>query len=378
MGHPIGIVVATTQAAAKAGARAVITQYQDLPAILDIESAIAAQSFIEGWGHSVESGNVDAVLAPGGRACDIILEGEVKMGGQEHFYLEPNACIVIPGENDEFTSYASTQCPDKHQRYLSHVLGVPEHKIVVKTKRLGGGFGGKETRSAFVNAACGVAAFHTRQPVRLVLDRDEDMAITGQRHPFMARYKVGVTAQGRILAWDIKFYNNAGNSLDLSGSIMDRALTHCDSVYNIPNLRAQGFVCKTNLPSNTAFRGFGGPQGMVATEHMIDMVARTLNVPIDEIQRINMYKEGDVAPYGQVLEGCRAQACWDRAIQSAGGLEERRNAVRLFNADNRFRKKGLAVTPTKFGISFTTKFLNQAGALVHVYSQGTSLFCLFE
>jgi xanthine dehydrogenase/oxidase len=261
------------------------------------------------------------------------------------------------------------QCPDKHHRYIAHVLGVPQHKVVIRTKRLGGGFGGKETRSGFINAACAIAAFHLHRPCRLVLDRDEDMQMTGQRHPFLARYRAAATPDGRLLAFDITMYNNAGNSLDLSHSIMQRALLTADCVYKIPSYKATGHLCKTNLPTNTAFRGFGGPQGLHITECIMDKLAAALDMPPERLKEINMYQEGDITPYGQALEGCRARACWEWAIQK-GEFEARRKAVDDYNSGNRFRKRGLAVTPTKFGISFTTKFLNQAGALVHIYSQG--------
>ena len=265
------------------------------------------------------------------------------------------------------------QCPDKHHRYIAHCLGIPQHKVVVRTKRLGGGFGGKETRAAFVNAIAALPAYHLRKPVRLVLDRDEDMSLTGHRHPFMARYKAAYTSEGKFLAWDVALYNNAGNSLDLSHSIMDRALLHLDSVYKIPHVRAKGELCLTNLPSNTAFRGFGGPQGMVIAEMIVERVASNLGKLPEEIREINFYEEGDITPFKQALDGFQGRACWDAAIASAGGLTARRESIAEFNALHRFRKRGLAIVPTKFGISFTTKFLNQAGALIHIYQNDGSV-----
>lgn len=370
MGQLLGIVVGETEAAARSGARAVVVEYEDLPAVFDIDDALAAGAFYEGWGHEVKCGDVEAALA----TSQYVIEGEVRMGGQEHFYLEPNAHLVMPGEGGEIMSYSSTQCPEKHQRYIAHALGLPVHKVNVRTKRLGGGFGGKETRAAFLNAAAAVPAHLLNRPVRLVLDRGDDMAITGHRHPFMARYRVGFSADGRFAGWDIDFCSNAGNSLDLSHSIMDRALMSCDSVYHIPAVHARGHICRTNLPSNTAFRGFGGPQGMMTMEHVIDKIARSLGKDPEEIRALNMYREGDVTPYGMILEGCQARACWEGAIESAGGLNARRSAVKAFNKEHRFRKRGIVAVPTKFGISFTTKFLNQAGALVHIYqADGTVL-----
>lgn len=375
VGQPLGIVVGNTELAARAGARAVVVEYEDLPEppVLDIDAARKARSFYDGWGHKVERMSDDDSNKWWNKA-EVVLDSDLRMGGQEHFYLEPNAHLVIPGEGDEILSLSSTQCPEKHQRYIAQVLGIPMHKVMVKTKRVGGGFGGKETRAAFVNAAAAVGAALLRKPVRLVLDRDEDMAITGQRHPFCATYKVGFRKDGRILAWAVEFFSNAGNSLDLSSSIMDRALMSCDSVYNIPCFKAEGFVCKTNLPSNTAFRGFGGPQGMMAVEHMVDRVSRHLNLLPERVRELNMYKEGDTTPYGMRLEGCQALACWHGALERAGGMASRREEIKKYNKVNRFRKRGIAAVPTKFGISFTTKFLNQAGALVHIYQgDGTVL-----
>jgi len=247
------------------------------------------------------------------------------------------------------------------------------HKVKIKTKRIGGGFGGKETRAAFVNAAAAIPAYLLNKPVSLVLDRNIDMGITGHRHPFKATYKAGCNSRGEIVACDICLYCNAGNSLDLSHSVMDRAIISCDSVYNIPNFHAKGVVCKTNLPSNTAFRGFGGPQGMAVMENILDKLSQALSVDINRLKEINMYNEGDVTPYGMVLEGCQAKRCWEEAISSAGGISQRQEKVDSFNAANTCVKRGLAITPTKFGISFTTKFLNQAGALVHIYLDGTVL-----
>ncbi|GFR49634.1 hypothetical protein Agub_g11707 [Astrephomene gubernaculifera] len=368
VGQVIGIVVASSEAAARAGARAVVVGYEELPAVMSIEEAIEAGSFYQDYTGKLECGDVDAAWSQ----CDHIITGTYKLGGQEHFYLEPNNCVVIPQENDEFTLFSSTQAPAKHQKYVASVLGVPAHKVVSKTKRLGGGFGGKETRGIFLHCAAAVPAYHLRRPVRLCLDRDEDMQMTGQRHAFLATYKVGFSAAGRVLAAELDLYNNAGNSHDLSHSIMDRALLHSDCVYKVPNMRVRGHLCRTNQSSNTAFRGFGGPQGLMFAEMWIEQIAKTLNLPDAEVRSLNMYREGDVTHFGQVLEACRARACWEQVLASSE-YERRLQQVATFNLENRWRKRGLAATPTKFGISFTTKFLNQAGALVHVYLDGSVL-----
>ncbi|GFH18707.1 uncharacterized protein HaLaN_15555 [Haematococcus lacustris] len=247
--------------------------------------------------------------------------------GQEHFYLETNNCCVIPLENDEFTIYSSTQAPAKHQKYVAHVLGVPAHKVVSKTKRLGGGFGGKETRSIFLHCAVAVPAHALRRPVKLSLDRDEDMQMTGQRHAFMCRYKVGHTSEGRITALDYKLYNNAGNSWDLSAAIMDRCLLHCDNVYKVDNMRVAGRLCRTNQASNTAFRGFGGPQMTV------EQVARAVGRPVHEVRELNMYQEGDVTHFKQVLEVFRAPTCW-KEVKASSQYEERMKQARVATNSN--------------------------------------------
>ena len=296
----------------------------------------------------------------------------MRCGGQEHFYLEPAACIVCPLENDEISTVVSTQCVDKSQRLIASALGIPQSKVVAKSKRIGGGFGGKETRAAFLNVAAAVAAYHLRKPVRLVLDRHVDMAITGQRHAFYGKYKVGCTADGKIRALSIALYNNAGNSLDLSQAILDRALFHADSSYAIPNMQVTGQCCKTNLPSNTAFRGFGGPQTVLLAEMWLEKLADAAGMVPEALRQINLVDEGYVTHYGQVLERCQARACWEE-VCAGGGLEARRVAVDAFNTENRWRKRGLAVTPVKFGISFTATFMNQAGSLIHIYRDGTVL-----
>ena len=370
VGQIIGVVVAETEALARAAARAVKVEYEPLPAVLSIEDAIAAGSEIEGWGHRVECGDAAACFASG--ECDHVLEGESAMGGQEHFYLEPHGCLVIPGEHDEILTYASTQALTKHQIQVAHVLGIDMHKVIAKTKRIGGGFGGKETRSAYFNAAAAVPAYLLQRPVRLILDRDEDMAMSGTRHPFLGKYKLGFTKEGRLLALEADLYNNAGNSLDLSHAIMDRALLHIDNCYKIPHVTAQGHVMRTNIPSNTAFRGFGGPQGMLLMEMWLDRVAKTVGRPLTEVRALNLYQEGDITHFGQALERCHIQRCWDEVMRSSE-FEARSRAVAEFNAQHRWRKRGIAILPTKFGISFTTKFLNQAGALVHVYTDGSVL-----
>ncbi|BBM98107.1 xanthine dehydrogenase/oxidase [Marchantia polymorpha subsp. ruderalis] len=378
VGQVIGIVVADTHQNAKAAALKVIVEYADLPAILSIEEAIASNSFHEsfhggkgGTKRELEAGNVDECFASG--KCDHVVEAVVKMGGQEHFYLEPNSALVWTTDGgSEIQMLASTQAPQKHQKFVSHVLGLPMHKVVCKTKRIGGGFGGKETRSAFVNAYAAVPAYLLKRPVKLTLDREIDMMITGQRHAFLGKYKVGFTAEGKVLALDLDIFNNGGNTLDLSHSILERAMFHSDNVYVIPNVRIRGKVCNTNIASNTAFRGFGGPQGMLIAENWIERIARTVGRAPEDIRELNLQYEGYELHYGQFVTDCHIGKVWNE-LKSSCDFAKRKEEAEAFNRQHRWKKRGVAMVPTKFGISFTTKLLNQAGALVQVYTDGTVL-----
>ncbi|KAL3701831.1 hypothetical protein R1sor_019853 [Riccia sorocarpa] len=378
VGQIIGIVVADTHLNAKAAALKVVVEYEELPSVLSIEDAIESRSFHEsfhggkgGTKRELEMGDVDECFASG--KCDEVIEGVVRMGGQEHFYLEPNSALVWTADGgNEVQMLASTQAPQKHQKVVAHALGLPMNKVVCKTKRIGGGFGGKETRSTAVNAAAAVPAYLLNRPVKLTLDREIDMIVTGQRHAFLGKYKVGFTKEGKVLALDLELFNNGGNTLDLSHSILERSMFHSDNVYVIPNMRVRGKVCKTNLPSNTAFRGFGGPQGMLIAENWMERVARTLGRAPEEIRESNLQGEGYEVHYGQIVENCNVQKVWDELKRSCD-FERRKADVRTFNEQHRWKKRGVAMVPTKFGISFTTKMLNQAGALVQVYTDGTVL-----
>ncbi|RVW32782.1 Xanthine dehydrogenase 1 [Vitis vinifera] len=398
VGQVIGVVVADTQENAKLAARKVHVKYEELPAILSIEDALKAKSFLPNTERHIEKGDVDLCFQSG--CCDKILEGEVHVGGQEHFYLETNSSLVWTTDSgnevhmisstqnlgiippDRFTpsplhvignaKFIAHECPQKHQKYVSHVLGLPMSKVVCKTKRIGGGFGGKETRSACFAAVACVPSYLLNRPVKLTLDRDIDMMISGQRHTFLGKYKVGFTNDGKVQALDLEIYNNGGNSLDLSGAVLERAMFHSDNVYDIPNVRINGKVCLTNFPSHTAFRGFGGPQGMLITENWIQRIATELKKSPEEIREINFQSEGCVTHYGQQLQHFTLPRVWNELKSSCEFLKAR-GEVDQFNLQNRWKKRGVAMVPTKFGISFTTKFMNQAGALVHVYTDGTVL-----
>uniref|UniRef100_A0A8D0DGS0 Xanthine dehydrogenase n=1 Tax=Sander lucioperca TaxID=283035 RepID=A0A8D0DGS0_SANLU len=363
VGHIIGAVVADTQLAAQRAAKAVRIQYEELPHIITIQEAIAAQSFYQPI-RTIESGDLEA----GFKQADHILEGEMHIGGQEHFYLETNVTLAVPkGEDGEMELFVSTQSASKTQLLVAKVLGVPANRVVVRVKRMGGGFGGKETRTTVLSTVVAVAANKLKRPVRCMLDRDEDMLVTGGRHPFYGKYKVGFLNSGKVVALDVSYYSNAGNSMDLSLSIVERALFHMENSYSVANVRGRGFVCRTNLPSNTAFRGFGGPQGMMVTESWMTDVAQSLGRPAEEVRRLNLYVEGESTPYNQILDQLTLDRCWDQCLQRSG-YQQRRAAADLYNRQNRWTKRGLAIVPTKFGISFTA-----AGALVHIYTDGSVL-----
>jgi xanthine dehydrogenase/oxidase len=252
------------------------------------------------------------------------------------------------------------------------VTGVSANKIVTRVKRLGGGFGGKETRSIQLAGICAAAAHKTRRPVRCMLNRDEDIITSGQRHPFLCRWKVGVTNQGKIVAFDADVFANAGHTQDLSGAVVERSLSHIDGVYKIPNMHVRGWLCKTNTVSNTAFRGFGGPQGMFMCESMMEEVADHLGMPSDELRTLNMYKPGDKTHFNQELKDFFVPLMY-KQVKEESSYMERRKAADEYNKTHKWSKRGLSIIPTKFGISFTALFLNQAGALVHIYHDGSVL-----
>uniref|UniRef100_A0A671Q769 Xanthine dehydrogenase/oxidase n=1 Tax=Sinocyclocheilus anshuiensis TaxID=1608454 RepID=A0A671Q769_9TELE len=362
VGHIVGAFVADTQAHAQRAAKAVKISYEELqPVIVTIQDAIANKSFFQPV-RSIERGDV----AQGFKDSDHILHGEMHIGGQEQFYLETNCTLAVPrGEDGEMELFVSTQSASKTQALVAKALGVPANRVVCRVKRMGGGFGGKESRSTILSTV-------VARPVRCMLDRDEDMLVTGGRHPFFGHYKVGYMNNGRVLALEVTLYSNAGNSLDLSLSILERALFHMDNSYNIPNIRGTGYMCKTNLPSNSAFRGFGGPQGMMIAESWMSDVALSCGLPAEEVRRMNMYKEGDFTPFNQRLDQFTIDRCWEECMQLSD-FNKRKDAAEQYNRQHRWTKRGLSIIPTKFGISFTAVFLNQAGALVLVYSDGSVL-----
>ncbi|KAJ1916857.1 hypothetical protein IWQ60_007971 [Tieghemiomyces parasiticus] len=367
-GQPLGLIVAKDQMTAQRAAKLVRVEYDLQDPILTIDDAIAHGSFYD-FKRLLERGDVGAGFAE----ADRVFEGEYRVGGQEHFYLETQASLVVPkGEDDEFEVFSSTQSPTEGQHAVAHALGIPSNRVVCRTKRLGGGFGGKESRATPLSCALAVAAYHLNRPVRCMLDRDEDMITSGQRHSFLGRWKAGFTADGKFTALAVDFFNNAGHSLDLSLAVLERAMTHVDNVYYVPNMRVTGKVCRTNIHSNTAFRGFGGPQGMFVMEGLIREVADRLGLPVEDLQQRNFYTSGQTTHFGQLLTDWHFPQTWT-AVHQSSRFAERRAAVDVYNRTSRWKKRGLALVPTKFGISFTALFMNQAAALVHVYTDGTIL-----
>jgi xanthine dehydrogenase molybdopterin binding subunit/xanthine dehydrogenase small subunit len=368
-GQVIALVVAETVEIARAAAALVAVEYEPLPAIFTIEEAIAARSFHTEPNY-IRRGDVGRALADAPRT----FEGEFSFGGQDHFYLETNACWAEAGEDGTVFISSSTQHPSEVQHIVAHVLKLPMHSVVVECPRMGGGFGGKETQAAGPAALAALAARTTGCKVRVRYNRDQDMMITGKRHPFLGRFRVGFLETGLLRAAAVELYSNGGWSLDLSRAVTDRAVFHLDNAYYIPHVEFSGTVAKTNLASNTAFRGFGGPQGMLVMEEILDRIARATGLPPEVVRQRNLYRdagETNTTHYGQEIEDNRIQRIW-RELMGSSDFAARREQVRGWNAQHPNWKRGLAITPVKFGISFTTTHLNQAGALVLLYQDGTA------
>jgi xanthine dehydrogenase large subunit len=335
------------------------------PPVVTVDDALKADSHILP-DSMFARGDCAAVLASAPKR----IEGTLRVGGQEHFYLEGQAALAIPGE-DDMMIHSSTQHPSEVQSIVAHVLGLPHAAVTVEVRRMGGGFGGKETQAAQWAAIAALAARITGRPCKIRLDRDDDMVMTGKRHDFRIDYQVGFDDDGRLSAIDIVLASRCGYSVDLSGAINDRAMFHADNAYYLPAARIVTQRMKTNTVSNTAFRGFGGPQGMLAIERALDHIAWTLGIDPLDLRKRNLYGPGrDMTPYGMQVTDNVLRDLID-TLERTSGYRERRQSIAGFNRGSRFLKRGLALTPVKFGISFTTTFLNQAGALVHVYQDGS-------
>ena len=367
VGQPVIAVAARDLETARQAAMAAIIEYEDLEPVLDVVQAYHNKHFVLD-SHTHQRGDSATALA----SAPHRLQGTLHIGGQEHFYLETQISSVMPTEDGGMIVYCSTQNPTEVQKLVAEVLDVSMNKIVVDMRRMGGGFGGKETQAASPACLCAVIARLTGQPTKMRLPRMEDMMMTGKRHPFYVEYDVGFDADGRLHGIQLDLAGNCGYSPDLSASIVDRAMFHADNAYYLGDATINGHRCKTNTASNTAYRGFGGPQGMVAIEEVMDVIARHLGKDPLAVRKTNYYgkTERNVTHYYQTVEHNMLEEMTAELEQSCDYVE-RRKAIQAYNANSPVLKKGLALTPVKFGISFTASFLNQAGALIHIYTDGS-------
>lgn len=366
-GQAIFAVAADTVDQARKAARLASIDYDVLEPILDPMTAVEKQSFVLPT-ETLQRGDPDASIA----AAPHRLQRRLELGGQDQFYLEGHIAMAVPEEDGGLIIYSSTQHPDEVQHLVAKATGRSEKDVVCICRRMGGAFGGKESQAATIACIAAVMSTKTGRPCKLRLDRDDDMIMTGKRHDFVIDYDVGFDESGRILGIDFMFASRCGFSADLSGPVNDRTMFHCDNAYFLENVNIESHRCKTNTVSNTAFRGFGGPQGMYAIEYAIDDIARTLQIDPLDVRRRNFYGIGerDVTPYGQKVDDNIIGEIVDK-LETDADYQSRREAVQDFNASNSVLKRGIALTPVKFGISFTATHLNQAGALIHVYKDGT-------
>ncbi len=367
VGRVIGLVVADTVMQARKAARAVRLDIEPLPAVLDVREALDAQSFVLPPVR-VRRGDAQAGLA---RAAHR-LSGQFEVGGQEHFYLEGQIAYVLPQEQNQWLVYSSTQHPGEAQHWVAHALGIDNHRVRVECRRMGGGFGGKETQSGHLAVWAAIAANKFKCPVKLRLDRDDDFMITGKRHPFAYDYTVGFDDTGLITGLQLTMLTNCGFSADLSGPVADRAVFHTDNAYFLSDVDITSYRCKTNTQSHTAFRGFGGPQGVIVIETLLGDIARHLGLDALDVRRRNLYgiTDRNVTHYQMPVEDNILQPLLER-LEQTSSYRERRQQIAAWNAQSPVLKRGLALTPVKFGISFTATLFNQAGALVHVYTDGS-------
>ena len=363
-GMPIALVLAETEEQARHAAKLIRSEIEPLEIITDARVAQAKGELIAPPKH-FKLGDSEKAFSD----CEHYFEGRADVNGQEHLYIETQGAYSVPTEQGGMKVYSSTQGPTAVQRAVSRVTGLPMHQIEVDVTRLGGGFGGKEDQANAWAAFCAVGTQLTKKPVKFALHRMEDMRMTGKRHSYSADYKIGLNEDLKIVAYEAVFYQNAGAACDLSIPVLERTLFHCTNSYFIPNVSATAYSCKTNLPPNTAFRGFGGPQGMFVIESAIAHAAEKLNVSRDEIQRKNLIKDGDEFPYGQIAES-EAVTSWTQADEKYD-FAKLKNEADEFNRNNKCIKKGVALMPVCFGISFTKTAMNQARSLVHVYTDGS-------
>jgi xanthine dehydrogenase large subunit len=373
IGQVIGLVVADTVMQARHAARKVQLKIDALPAVLTVRDALAAQSFVLPP-VTVRRGDAAAALA----RAPHTLSGSLEVGGQEHFYLEGQIAYVLPQEQNQWLVYSSTQHPGEAQHWVSHALGIDNNAVRVECRRMGGGFGGKETQSGHMAVWAALAARKFGKPVKLRMDRDDDFMVTGKRHPFAYDYTAGFDARGRLCGLQLMMAANCGFSADLSGPVADRAIFHADNAYFLEDVAITSYRCKTNTQSHTAFRGFGGPQGMIVTESILGDIARHLRLDPLAVRLANLYSDEatttggkrDTTHYGMRVED-NILAPLINTLAASSDYAQRRQDIARWNAGNPVIQRGIALTPVKFGISFTATLFNQAGALVHVYTDGS-------
>jgi len=366
-GQPLLLVLAKTRSLARKAASLIVLKGEDLPAVLDPREAAARSDFILP-SRTIQSGDPEKAFS----SCAHVVSGRVDSGGQEHVYLETQGAYAEIRDDRKVFVISSTQGPTGVQRAIAQSLGLSMNMVEVEARRLGGGFGGKEDQAAIWGSLAALGAWVSRKPVKLYLDRRVDMRATGKRHPYSTDFRIGADAEGKLIAFEADYYQNSGSTCDLSPAIMSRTLLHATGAYKIPNVRVTGYMCRTNLPSFTAFRGFGAPQGFFVIEAAIDALAHSMGMDRSGLQRKNLYREGDATYFGMPLRRVRCEESFDRLFEKANwkGLQAE---IEAFNAANSMKKKGAAILPLCFGISFTKLPMNQAGALVHVYTDGSVL-----
>jgi len=365
LGQPVAFVAAESVREARAALKLIKLEIDELPCVLDPREA-AAKGDLIAPARSFSCGDVDAVW----QECATVIEGRVESGGQEHLYLETQASLAIPQSRKKLMLFPGTQAPTSVQKAVAKVLGCSMNDIEIEVQRLGGAFGGKEDQATPWAVMAAMGATLLNRPLKLVLPRGDDLRMTGKRHPYSTDYKLGLDADGKFIAFEATYYQNSGAAADLSTSVLERTLFHSTNSYYIPNVRATGMCCRTNLPPFTAFRGFGGPQAMFVIESAIAAAAEKLGIPTWKLQQANLLKSGDELPYGMHIEDCNAVRSFDEALEKFS-FEERADEIQKLNDKSPYIKRGIAIMPVCFGISFTNIGLNQAGALVHIYNDGS-------
>lgn len=364
IGQPIALVVARSKRAAKKAAALIEADIETLEPVFAPREA-AAKGFLHAKPRVMTAGDTEAAFA----RCANVFEGRLSSGPQEHFYFETQRALAVPGEHDTIKVYASAQSPGAFHHHLAEVLGIPMHKVELDIRRLGGAFGGKESTAVWIVAPA-MAAFLLKRPVKLTLERNDDIATTGKRHAYEYDYKLGLDADGNILAYEITLFQHAGACVDISLAVLGRSFLHVCGSYRIPNVKATAVSCRTNIPPNNAFRGFGVPQGTYAIETALTLAAQKLGIAPEVLKRKNLIINRDRLPYGVEMEGVNASRCWETLDKSVN-LAKRREAVEQYNKTHTDTKKGLAVVPVCFGISFAQTALNQASSLVNIYVDGS-------